>query len=147
MRELSTNIEISASAKVVWDILTDFDRFAEWNPFIPEARGDLQEGQRLNVRIAPPDGKGMTFKPTIKRVIPERQLRWLGRFIFPGLFDGEHVFEIEVLSEDRVRFVQREKFSGLLVSFLWRSLDTNTRRGFDEMNEALKNRAEELMSR
>ena len=37
----------------------------------------------------------MTFKPTVLAVHPERELRWLGRFILPGLFDGEHSFRIE----------------------------------------------------
>ena len=39
-------------------------------------------------------------------------------------------------------FVQREEFRGLLVPLFSRSLDTDTRRGFEAMNQALKERAE-----
>jgi hypothetical protein len=46
------------------------------------------------------------------------------------------------LEEDRVRFVQREAFRGLLVPLFARSLDNSTLRGFEEMNRALKERAE-----
>jgi hypothetical protein len=60
----------------------------------------------------------------------------------PGLFDGEHSFTIQPLGENRVRFVQREAFKGLLVPLFGRSLDSNTQRGFEEMNRALKERAE-----
>ena len=60
----------------------------------------------------------------------------------PGLFDGEHVFTIEALGENRVRFMQREIFTGVLVPLFARSLDTDTLRGFNEMNQALKGRAE-----
>ena len=60
----------------------------------------------------------------------------------PGVFDGEHSFTIEPLAENRVRFVQREAFKGLLVPLLARSLETETQRGFEEMNRALKERAE-----
>jgi hypothetical protein len=71
-----------------------------------------------------------------------RQLRWLGRLLVPGLFDGEHIFEIEELDKDRVLFIQREYFRGLLVPLLARSLDRETQRGFEEMNRALRERAE-----
>ncbi|HLE55364.1 MAG TPA: SRPBCC domain-containing protein [Thermoplasmata archaeon] len=60
----------------------------------------------------------------------------------PGLFDGEHIFEIEPAGAGRTRFVQREVFRGLLVPVLARSLDRDTKRGFEEMNRALKMRAE-----
>lgn len=71
----------------------------------------------------------MTFKPLVTRVLPPRELRWLGRLLLPGLFDGEHIFEIEAVKKDGVRFVQRECFSGILVPLLWRSLDKNTWQG------------------
>jgi hypothetical protein len=59
-----------------------------------------------------------------------------------GLFDGEHPLTIHRLGEDRVRFVQAETFGGVLVPLFARSLDNGTRRGFEEMNRALKERAE-----
>jgi hypothetical protein len=77
-------------------------------------------------------------------VEPERELRWLGHLLVPGLFDGEHIFTIEPSGPDKIRFVQREIFTGLLVPLFARGLDTDTRRGFDEMNRALKERAEHV---
>ena len=90
MRELLTKTGISAPPEYVWRILVDFNKFPEWNPFIKEAEGEITEGGRLKVRIEPPGGKGMTFKPVVKRVALNRELRWLERLIVPGLFDGEH---------------------------------------------------------
>ena len=34
MREERTKIEINGSAQTVWGILTDFDAYPDWNPFI-----------------------------------------------------------------------------------------------------------------
>lgn len=85
----------------------------------------------------------MTFRPTVLKAEPNRELRWLGHLLIPGLFDGEHIFTIEPLGANRVRFVQREIFTGLLVPLLASGLDTDTRRGFEEMNQALKVRAEQ----
>ncbi len=142
MKEIVTEVEIAASASKVWSILTDLDRFSEWNPFISEAAGVVKEGAGLKVHISPPGGKPMTFKPRVTRVVPEREFRWLGRLLIPGLFDGEHIFEIKPLGENRSGLVQREEFRGLLVPLLWRSLNTSTRQGFNEMNAALRLKAE-----
>jgi hypothetical protein len=84
----------------------------------------------------------MTFRPVVLKVEPERELRWLGHLLIPGLFDGEHVFTVEPIGADRVRFTQRETFRGLLIPLFRKSLDVGTRGGFQLMNAALKSRAE-----
>jgi hypothetical protein len=142
MKELHSEIEIAAPAERVWRVLTDFPSYPQWNPFIRRIRGEPKTGERLEVRLEPPGGRGMTFRPKLLNVEANRELRWLGHLFVPGLFDGEHWLTIEPLGESRVRLVQREEFRGLLVPLLARSLDDNTRRGFEEMNHALKERAE-----
>ena len=143
MKEIVTEITIDAPAERVWDVLTDFERFNTWNPFIQSIDGEIKEGKSLRVFIVPPGMKGMTFKPTVTHVVPRQAFRWRGRLLLPGLFDGAHSFEIHPRAEKSVRFVQRERFSGILVPLLRKSLDTNTRQGFNAMNAALKKRAEE----
>jgi hypothetical protein len=142
MKQLYTEIEIDAPAKRVWGALTDFASYPQWNPFIRHIRGRLAPGERLQARLEPPGGRAMTFKPKVLTAEPNRELRWLGHLLAPGVFDGEHSFTIEPLEENRVRFVQRETFKGQLVPLFARSLETNTQRGFEEMNHALKGRAE-----
>lgn len=143
MKELSTEIEIKAPAARVWQILTDQDALAEWNSFIPSMDGQLQEGSQLVVKMTPPKGMAMTFRPTVLKVEEERELRWLGRLLMPGIFDGEHSFLIEPSGNDAVKFSQREKFSGILVPLMGLiGVFRNTNDGFEQMNEALKQRAE-----
>ena len=88
MRELRREIDIDAPPAAVWAVLTDTHSYLEWNPFIPHLAGELREGAKLEVRIEPPGGRVMTFKPTVLGVAPDRELRWLGRFLFAGIFDG-----------------------------------------------------------
>ena len=83
----------------------------------------------------------MTFKPTVLGVENERELRWLGRFLLRGLFDGEHILRVEALGDGRTRFTQAERFSGILVRAFGSTLD-KTELGFEQMNSALKTRAE-----
>ncbi len=142
MKELRTEIDIEAPAERVWQILTDFTSYPEWNPFVRRISGEAQEGAQLEVYLQASGARGMTFRPTVLKAEPSREFRWRGKLFIQGLFDGEHVFEIEQLAENRVRFVQRESFRGLLTPMLLRMLENDTRRGFEEMNAALKSRAE-----
>jgi hypothetical protein len=139
---LRTEIDITAGAERVWDVLTDFAAYAQWNPFIRQIDGVLAPRARLRVRIQPPGGRAMTFHPTVLRVEEGRHLSWRGRTFLPGLFDGEHTFDLEGAARDHVRFVHGEVFRGLLVPLLARTLRTTTRQGFEQMNAALKQRIE-----
>ncbi len=141
-RVLSSEIQINSSAGQVWAVVTDFKGFPSWNPFILRASGELKVGARLEAFIQPPNSKGMTLRPKVVKVDPNHELRWLGRLYFPRLFDGEHSLRIEPLSDKSVKFIQSEAFNGLLVPF-GGSLLSNTLKGFEEMNKALKQRAEE----
>ena len=59
----------------------------------------------------------------------------------PGVLDGGYAFELQPLAGDRTRFIQSERFSGILVGLLSRTLD-KTENGFAAMNAALKDKAE-----
>ena len=141
MREIETTVEIDAPPAAVWRVLTDFPTYGEWNPFIPTIAGNVQVGERLTVRLEPPGGKGMTIKPTVLAAEPDRELRWKGRLVVPGLFDGEHTFRIEPIDGQRSRFVHGERFTGILVGFV-KGILGKTEAGFEQMNAALKQRVE-----
>src|SRR5918999_4725227 len=101
-RQLHAEIEIQGSPERVWEVLTDFDAYQEWNPFMVEAEGRAVVGQRLRVRMRPPGRRRpTTFRPRVLEAEPGRRLRWLGRLLVPGLFDGEHRFSIEPAGPDR----------------------------------------------
>jgi hypothetical protein len=141
MKFLKTDIQIEASPETVWSILTSLDQYTEWNPFIRKAEGKVRVGEKLKVNISPPNGKEMIFNPTVKSIILNVEFSWLGRFLFPGIFDGRHIFTI-TKNEAGCLLEQKEKFSGLLVPIMWGNLEKNTREGFELMNNALKQRAE-----
>lgn len=140
MKELRTEIEIDAPPERVWAALLDFASFPDWNPFIRGISGTAAVGSRLEVTLGASGTKPMSFRPTVKAVVPNRELRWLGRVGLPRIFDGEHIFELTPIGPNRTRFVQREKFRGLFVPLLAKSLDRDARRGFEEMNRALRAR-------
>lgn len=139
-KTLVTEIVIAAPAKAVWDVLTDFARYAEWNPFIVEAAGEAWVGSRLTLRMQPVGGRAMTMRPTVVEAVAGEKLRWRGRLGVRGLFDAEHSFLLEERSTS-TRLVQCEVFSGVLVPLFGRSLNRRTLPAFRLMNAALEQRA------
>jgi hypothetical protein len=140
LKELRSEIDIAAPPARIWEILTDFESYPEWNPFILTLGGDLRQGAPLTVRIRPPGRRAMTLRPTVVALEPERELRWLGKLVVGGIFDGEHSHRLES-ADAGTRYVQSERFSGILVPFTDGIL-RSTREGFEAMNSALKSRAE-----
>ena len=141
MKELETSIDISAPTEAVWSVLSDFDAYPEWNPWMI-ITGRPTPGARLHVAPGPEAGRMPTFRPQLITVDPPNELRWLGNLWIPGLFDGEHRFTIEDLGDGTSRFTQAERFSGILARPILRMVRHQTETGFNAMNAALKERVE-----
>ncbi|MFJ9061059.1 SRPBCC family protein [Streptomyces sp. NPDC102409] len=145
---LTAAVEIEATPEEVWQVLTDFAAYPEWNPFMTSAEvtskgGRLEEGARM--RIVLHSGTGdTTFTPEILAAEPGRELRWLGRMGPGWIADGEHRFLIERTGPGRVRLTQSEEFTGVAVPFFAGQLKSDTLPQFRAMNEALAQRAGEL---
>jgi len=142
MKKIHTDIEIRASAKRIWDFLTDFAAFPQWNPFMIRASGGIAVDSRIDITIQSSPKKTMSFRPRLLVVDQQRELRWRGSLLMPGIFDGEHVFNLQAIDADHIRFTQSEQFTGILVPLVWSSMEANTLKGFTSMNQALKLRAE-----
>ena len=140
MRRIETAIDIAAPARAVWMVLIDFAAYPDWNPFIRRLQGEPTVGTQLEVTLQPPGGSAMSFKPTVLVAEIGRELRWRGRVLVPGLFDGEHAFRLEP-APSGCRFHHDETFSGLLVP-LFGAMLAKTEQGFVAMNEAIKRRVE-----
>jgi hypothetical protein len=139
--ELRSEVEINAPAAEVYRVLTELERYHEWNPFIPSIAGRLAVGEHLKLEVSLPEGKSYLLKPTVTRVVENAELRWHGAYLFPFLLEAEHFFLVIERGERLTRVVQGENFSGLLLRFAGSTL-TLTARGFVYMNQALKKRVE-----
>ncbi|MGW4246169.1 SRPBCC family protein [Nocardia sp. NPDC004722] len=142
MKSISAAIVIQAPPIRVWEVLVDLRAYPEWNPFIREASGEIAVGNTLNLRMFPiTGGRPTTFKPTVLAASPGAEVRWLGRLLLPGIFDGEHSFTLTATADGGTEVVQAEKFSGLIVPFVGGSIQ-DTQESFVALNEALKKRVE-----
>ncbi len=146
MRIIAADIEIEAPASVIWDVISDLDSYADWNPFLRSASGSIEEGARVELFIKPPRAKGTYINPQIVLIEEGKGFSWRNNILFPGLFDTEHYFIIDPIDDTRCRFVQGEEVTGLFVIPIIWLIGGATRRGFERMNEALKARCEDLLN-
>jgi len=136
-KELNTSIQIAASPEKIWNVLMDFDSYPSWNSFITSISGHPKVGGHLNITAG-----NMKFKPEIVSLIKNNELSWKGKLWIRGLFDGLHIFRIIDNKNGTCTFEHSEKFSGILIGLFSKKLDVETREGFEDMNQKLKERVE-----
>jgi hypothetical protein len=139
MPTIETAVDIDAPRADVWQTLTDFDAYGEWNPHLTTVEGSLTEGGALEVRVERAGAKPRELTVTLTAVDRGRRLVWVGTVGFGSLFEGRHVFELEPLVGNRTRLHNREDVSGLLSGVF---VTATPERDYEAMNEALKRRVE-----
>jgi hypothetical protein len=145
--EVQQETTIDATPDQVWAVLSYFGAYEQWNPAFVSVEGVAEAGTRLDIRFKLKGDRSIRMRPTVLAAEPGRELRWLGRLLVPGLFDGEHRFEIHEEAPGRVRFAQHERFRGLLVPFLRRLIEVDTAAMFERVNAALAERVAAIGSR
>lgn len=141
MNTIKTNITINAPIQVVWNILLNFEAYPSWNPFITRIHGQATLGATLETTLIN-NGKENHFKPQITTLDPYQSFEWLGKLPL-GMFNGKHYFRLEKIDDQTTQLIHGEQFSGWLASLILYFIKAETVRGFEAMNKALKNRAEQ----
>jgi len=142
LKEVTARIEIRSSPEKVWKILTDFQLYKYWNPFIIEIAGSPMMGEKIEIQLRTAAQKTRIYHPVITKVDPPTELRWYGKAILPFILDGEHIFTIQENEQYNTVFTQKEIFKGLGAHLGNISMFDDIRISFQMMNSSLKSRAE-----
>jgi hypothetical protein len=142
VRELFTYTTIDAPRPQVWQVLTNFAAYSQWNPFYTEIEGQCIQGARLHVKVQLEE-RSLTFTPDVKTLVPQSEMAWSEQLVVPGLLDGQHRFVLESNDSGQTRFVQHDTYSGALVPILMDLYQAQAENGFRRMNDALKKRVEQ----
>ena len=160
MYDIVTHVDLNTSVARVWAVLTDFASYHAWNPVIESIEGAPIEGTRLRVSLrsealrrpssAPLHAlksfafrswfalHGMRFAVRVTKLLPERELRWLGTLPVARMFQGEHYFQVSELRDGSVRFTQGECYAGLLEPAFRDVMEDVNRHAMTAVNQALK---------
>ncbi len=145
MREIKTEIEISAPVAQVWGILTNIDDWANWSPIINQSNGNAALGSAVNITMmSKEEGKdGPNYSPVITILDEQKLFRWRAKVLAGFIMTNDKVFELEETASG-TRLIHKELFSGMMVPLFWSSVEKNVPTMLNTMNEALKTKAEKL---
>ena len=141
-RCIKTQILINTSDTSVWDVLTDIGAYDNWNPFIRKISGFLEPGSPIHLQIRLSKGINIQLRARINRIKPCWYLSWSGPTL-PFTFGNEHFFEIRPAGPAKTLFIHGETFSGLVGFFMHAVVKIGFLGLYNNMNTALKHRAEE----
>ena len=138
-----TEATIGAPVEQVFERLTDFSRYPEWNPFTVRVLGAerAEVGQRVTLQVRWPGGGGVTSPELVTRVSPPDAqgvavLIW--RYDHPmarlGLLRCERIQTLSALPDAQTRYVSVETFQGPLSRL---SPLGKVQRGFEAQAQAL----------
>ena len=73
----SITAEIDAPADFVWQVLVDYPRYPEWNPYTVQVSTTLDIGSPIDLTVPAMDGSAGTFvnREYVRVVDPPRHLR------------------------------------------------------------------------
>ncbi|HEY8004489.1 MAG TPA: SRPBCC domain-containing protein [Phenylobacterium sp.] len=139
-------IGIQAPAEVIWEVISDLKSWEQWNKLYPKASGQIRIGGTLELTLALPGQSPQEIRPTVLEWVPNEQLHWR-LSLMGGLVKTTRFFEIESLAEESCIVSNGELFAGMMGPSVGKRMGRAIYRGFVEMDEALKARAELLWQR
>lgn len=142
MKEIRTEIGISATPEKVWEILTNLQGWSDWNPIVHKIEGNMSLGQELLIVMTSEQGKsGKSYRAKITSFDINRRFSFSSKMMTKFLFSIERKIDLEN-SESGIQFIQTETYSGILVPLFWNKMKDQVTKMLNSMNEALKKKVE-----
>lgn len=119
MKSYDAMATIAASSDVVWSILTDRARYAEWDSGVERVEGSIASGG--TIKVFSRDAPDKAFPVKVAEFAPSRRMIWEGGLPL-GLFKVVWSFTLTPQDGGITLFTMREVFSGPLLPLIWRSM-------------------------
>ena len=132
-------VGVAAPADVIWELVYQVERWPEWNPLYPEAKGQVAVGATLALTEALPGRPRQAIQPVIVDWEPNSQILWRAGGV---LAKCVRYIEIEALSEAGCIFANGAFFHGVLGEQQAKSHRRAIHQGYEGFGQAVKQYAE-----
>ena len=131
----SGRIEIAAEQQAVWDLLTDFERWPQWQSRVRSVSldGEVEEGTVFRWKPGP-----TTITSTLHHVDAPREVGWTGKTV--GI-SAVHVWRLHA-SEVGTSVATQESWDGRLVRLARGPMQKSLQKEIDAALEQLRAQAE-----
>ena len=136
---------VKAPAELVWEVISDFATWKDWNPVHPRMEGEMRIGTTLTVDLVLGEGPATTLQPVVQDWVPYEQLHWRTKRL-RGFVTAIRYLEIENMGPANATFSNGELFMGPLVRWVSRDERCRLRAAYTRMGEAVRDHAEALWS-
>ena len=140
---IKTQIVLPASPEKSWNVLTDFARYPDWNPYLPRVEAKFVTGESVSFTLVDENfPEPLELAAQLGEVSVNRSFYWTGRLGIQGLFDTRHVFELYPRDDGNTDLHHYEEFRGIIPALLPQreKRAEYTRAAFERMNMALYQR-------
>ncbi len=140
---IDETVEINAPPETVWNVLTDFPRYGEWNPFCLECRSSLVPGEAIEMTVQ------LTARPQkvvewINGHLPGRHFAYNMKPVPLGALTSLRSHGVEAFGAGVTRYHSYFRLSGWMMPLVRALYGTNLKKGFGDMTKAVARRAEQL---
>ncbi|WED23231.1 SRPBCC domain-containing protein [Vibrio sp. JC009] len=137
-KSVHTEIDIPASPSKVWQVLTDVERYPEWNPVFTVLDGKLEQGEKITYQVQESEEKSAKIAAKVKSYIPHKLLNQSGGYW--GILTFDHTYLLEPV-ENGTRVIIHEDYTGAWVNF-WDP--SGVEKQYKKLAVSLKNRVAEI---
>src|SRR5579872_6494461 len=143
---LDETVDIEAPAELVWEVIVDFARYAEWNPFVLECRSSLKVGDPIDLRVQLMS-RPQWQRETIFEHVPGRIVRYGIRGNALGALASSRSNEVTAVDARHSQYHMHFELTGWLAPLVRVLLGRRMLKGFHGMTAGIKTRAEALRHR
>jgi hypothetical protein len=147
MKGWTTEVVIHAPQNLVWEQVTNFEAYSDWNPFVIKAHANFQVGATIRFLEDLKQFGQHWLNAQFLSIDSPYTFVWQGHFGATFFFTVRHSFIFEAVGEYQTRFTQVHENSGLLIPYLaWRGIYHVSHQGYLNYNQALKERCEGMVA-
>ncbi|MEP4473823.1 MAG: SRPBCC domain-containing protein [Lentilitoribacter sp.] len=143
LMEIESEIEIAAPVDKVWQVVTEIEKWSDFNSAINASTGivSLGSAHSVTMRGENPGEVGPQYAPKIISFDEGKSYRWRAVMGAGIIFTNDKVFELQA-TDDGTLLKQTEVSNGMMLPLMKGFMQEGVPLILDEMNQAFKAEAE-----
>lgn len=137
-KSVQTEVVIEASSEAVWQVLTDLEKYKEWNPVFEYKEGQLKKGSKVVYKVTEAENKSAVMTAKVEKLVPNKLLNQTGGLL--GIITFNHTYTLTEVAQG-TKVTIHEEYRGIYVNFWSEKLIAQQ---YKKLAQALKTRANEI---
>lgn len=138
---IDSAFDIDVPAATVWQVITDFPRYGEWNTFCSECRSALAPGEPIDMLVHLRPGSTRRQREWVRTHTPGEEFSYRMKPVPFGALRSLRQHRVTPLGPNRARYESHFEITGWLQPVVTGLLGAHLRRGFAAMTAGIEQQA------